>query len=49
MAEIEVLKAKFENLRLDINYDIKGELYKRGVGGNTFHTNSILYNIRDSQ
>ena len=48
-AEMEVLKAKFENLRLDINYNIKGILNKRGVGGNEFHTSSILDDIRESQ
>ena len=46
---MEVLKAKFENLRLDINYNIKGILNKRGVGGNEFHTSSILDDIRESQ
>ena len=49
MAEVEVLKEKFEKLWLDINYDIKGILYERGVGGNEFHTNSILDAIRESQ
>ena len=49
MAEMEVLKAKFEKLRIDVNYDIKGILYKRGVGGNGFHTNSIIDAIRESQ
>ena len=48
MAEMEVLKAKFEKLWLDINYDIKEILDKRGVGGNEFHTNSILDAIRES-
>ena len=46
---MEVLKAKFEKLRLDINSDIKGMLDKRGVGGNEFHTNSIIDAIRESQ
>ena len=40
--------AKFDNLRLDINDDIKGMLDERGVGGNEFNTNSILGAIRDS-
>ena len=48
VAEMEVLKAKFDNLRLDINDDIKGMLDERGVGGNEFNTNSILGAIRDS-
>ena len=38
---MELLKAKFEKLRIDINYDIKGILDDRGVGVNEFHTNSI--------
>ena len=46
---MEVLKAKSEKLRIDINSDIKGMLDKRGVGGNEFYTNSILYAIRDPQ
>ena len=32
MAEMEVLKANFEKLRLDINSYVKGMLDKRGVG-----------------
>ena len=49
MDEMEVLKAKFEKLRLDINSDIKGMLNERGVGSNEFHTNSILDAIRESR
>ena len=46
---MEVLKEKFEKLWFDINSDIKGVLDERGVGGNEFHTNSILDAIRESQ
>ena len=46
---MEVFKAKFEKLRLDINSSIKGILDERDVGGNEFHTNSILNVIRESQ
>ena len=49
MADMEVLKAKFEKLWLDINYYIKGVLDKRVVGGNEFRTNSIIDAIRESQ
>ena len=49
MAEMELLKAKFEKLWIDINYDIKGMLDDRGVGVNEFHTNSIRDAIRDPQ
>ena len=49
MTEMEVLKANFEKLRLDINSDIKEMLDKRGICGNEFHTNSILDYIRESQ
>ena len=49
MAMMKILKAKFEKLWLDINYDIKEMLDERGVGGNEFHTNSILDAIRESQ
>ena len=49
MADMELLKVKFEKLRIDINSDIKGVLDERGVGGNEFHTNSILDAIRESQ
>ena len=49
MAEMELSKAKFEKLRLDINSDIKGMLDERGLGGNEFHTNSIRDAIRESQ
>ena len=49
MAEMEVLKAKFCNLWLDINSDIKGVLDERGVGGNELHNNSIIDDIRESQ
>ena len=49
MAEMDVLNAKFEKLWLDINDDIKWVLDKRGVGGNEFHTNSIIDAIRESQ
>ena len=45
MDTMKVLKAKFEKLWLDI----KGMFGKRGVGGNEFHTNSILDAIRESQ
>ena len=48
MDEMEVLKAKFDNLWLDINYDIK-RMLEWGVGGNELHTNSILDAIRQSQ
>ena len=46
---MEVLKAKFEKLQIDINSGINGMLDERGVGGNEFHTNSIRDAIRDSQ
>ena len=46
---MEVFKAKFEKIRLDINSSIKGILDERDVGGNEFHTNSILNAIRESQ
>ena len=49
MAEMELLKAKFEKLWIDINYDIRGMLDGRGVSGNEFHNNSTLYAIRESQ
>ena len=49
MADMELLKAKFEKFWLDINYDINGMLNERGVGGNEFHTESILDDIRESQ
>ena len=43
---MEILKAKFEKLWLDINSDIKGMIDERGVGDNEFHTNSICDAIR---
>ena len=49
MADMDVLKAKIEMLWLDINSDINGMLNERGVGGNEFHTNSILDSIRESK
>ena len=49
MAEMEVLKSKFEKLRIDMNSYIKRMLDKRGVGGNELHNNSIHDNIRESQ
>ena len=49
MDTMKLLKAKFEKLWLDINYDINGVLNERGVGCNEFHTNSILDSIRESK
>ena len=44
--EIEDLKIKFMALQARIKTDMKDALDERGVGGNEFHTNSILEAIK---
>ena len=49
MAEIEELKIKFTALQVTIKNDMKDALDERGVGGNEYHTNSILQAIKLSE
>ena len=45
---MEIIRQKFDNIQKGIKSDMKKMLDKRGVGGNEFHTNSILSSIEES-
>ena len=48
MSEMEILRRKFDDIQTAIKSGMNKIIYKRGVGVNEFHTNSILGDIEES-
>ena len=46
---MEIPRQKCDDIQKGIKSDMKKMLKERGVGGNEFHTNSILSDIEESK